>query len=313
MYVYAGASATATQLTPFAAPPQITNPAGTGAQAAAVSQTTASASGSGVQSALSQVITSVPGALQSLSLGAAAFPNPVSWLNSMLTSPVGLAVNSFGNPAGEFATFLSGFTFVSCAITPMMATLYPLALPATAATAAAADASSVAAVPEGGVGATLAESYGAGGVSAGLGEATAVGKLSVPPAWGAAAPEIRLASAATALPDGVLNAVPAAEAARPGSFFGGIPPVGSLVNAPRGEQGRIRSGAKQKVISTMPGEAEADKHLAGRPAQPQRTLSPVVSSLTQEERDELEKLRKGVAEVAMECDAAARLLKEAML
>ena len=54
MYGYAGASAAATTLTPFNPPPPTTNPAGTGTQAAAVTQAAASPAGA-VQNVLSQV------------------------------------------------------------------------------------------------------------------------------------------------------------------------------------------------------------------------------------------------------------------
>jgi PPE-SVP subfamily C-terminal region len=60
-----------------------------------------------------------------------------------------------------------------------------------------------------------------------------VGGLSVPQAWGTAAPEIRLA--ALGLPMAGLDAMPAAEAAGPGGSLGGMPaigPIGSFVNAP---------------------------------------------------------------------------------
>src|SRR6202451_1223940 len=64
MYGYAGASAAATTVTPFNPPPPTTNPAGTGTQAAAVTQAAASPAGA-VQNVLSQV----PAALQSLGSG----------------------------------------------------------------------------------------------------------------------------------------------------------------------------------------------------------------------------------------------------
>jgi PPE-repeat protein len=62
MHGYAGASSAATTLTPFSAPTQNTNPAGTGTQAAAVTS-----AGTGTQSALSQLLAQVPSTLQSLS------------------------------------------------------------------------------------------------------------------------------------------------------------------------------------------------------------------------------------------------------
>src|SRR4029077_17657487 len=65
MYAYAGASATASQLTPFSEPPQTTNNSGPGTQAAAVSQSS-TLSGSNTAAQLSHVVNSTPSALQSL-------------------------------------------------------------------------------------------------------------------------------------------------------------------------------------------------------------------------------------------------------
>ena len=89
--------------------------------------------------------------------------------------------------------------------------------------------------------------------------------------------------------------------------------MGSLVNAPRGEQTRARSGAGQKVVPTGPGESGTDERTPVLPVAPQRTRKHVASALSERERDELDKLRKEIAEVATERDAAARLIKEAML
>ena len=151
------------------------------------------------------------------------------------------------------------------------------------------------------------------GVSANLGESATVGKLSVPQAW-ADSPAIRLAGSASPLSTAALGGVPQAQAAAPGGFFGGIPPVGSLVNAPRGEQTRARTGAGQKVVPTgAPGESGTDERTPVMPVAPQRTRKHVASALSERERDELDKLRKEIAEVATERDAAARLIKEAML
>ena len=64
MYVYAGLSASATALTPFASPNQNTDPGGTPSQAAAVSQASGSAAGN-VQSTVSGVSQAVSGATTS--------------------------------------------------------------------------------------------------------------------------------------------------------------------------------------------------------------------------------------------------------
>jgi PPE-repeat protein len=310
MYGYAGASAAATRLTPFAAPQQTTNQGGTANQATAVAQAAASPAGT-TQSALSQAaqISQVPSALQSLASGGGS-ANPITWLENILESPTGVAINNFGTAMGNDLTFVSGFFFVSCAITPLFSSLYPLALPPTNAAAAAPAAVASAAVPEGGVD-SLAGAGGGASVSAGLGEADTVGGLSVPQTW--ASREIRLAASASPLSAADTEGLPQSGAAEPGGFFGGIPPVGSLVNAPRGEQTRARSGSGQKVIPTMPGGTGAQENGAAMPAQPQRTRQHVASALSEHEREELAKLRKEIAEAATERDAAARLIKEAML
>jgi len=72
MYSYAGQSASATQVTPFATPAATTNPGGTATQAAAVSQATATSAASSSQSILQQLTSSMPSSLQSLASPAAS-------------------------------------------------------------------------------------------------------------------------------------------------------------------------------------------------------------------------------------------------
>nr|WP_232078178.1 PPE family protein [Mycobacterium paraseoulense] len=311
MYGYAGASAAATRLTPFAAPPQTTNQSGTTMQAAAVNQAAQSAAGPSTQSALN----TVPNMLQNISAGSIVSPSNLDphlgSLFSPSSGPTGL--NEFTQNIGNWALVVSGPLFTASGITPLLGGLYGLALPTSA--AAAGDVSPL----DGGLG-TLVNSPASGslgnaGVSASLGESAAVGKLSVPQTW-AESPAIRLAGSASPLTTAGLGGVPHAETAAPGGFFGGIPPVGSLVNAPRGEQTRARPGAGQKVVPTGPGESGADVRTPVAPVPPQQAQRPrkhVASALSEREREELEKLRKEIAEVATERDAAARLIKEAML
>src|ERR1700733_6853771 len=81
MYGYAGASAAATTVTPFNPPPPTTNPAGTGTQAAAVTQAAATPAGA-AQNMLSQV----PNTLQSL--GSGGIPNALTAaIMSVLNTP----------------------------------------------------------------------------------------------------------------------------------------------------------------------------------------------------------------------------------
>ena len=71
MYSYAGQSASAAQVTPFATPAATTNPGGTATQAAAVSQATGTSAASSSQSILQQLTSSMPSSLQSLASPAA--------------------------------------------------------------------------------------------------------------------------------------------------------------------------------------------------------------------------------------------------
>jgi PPE-repeat protein len=307
MYGYAGASATATRLTAFNAAPQTTNPSGTQMQAASVNQAAASSAGPSAQSALSNV----PNALQSLSTGSIATPSDLDpGLGSLLDAPSGgpTGLNLFTQNVGNWALVISGPLFTASGITPLMGSLYTLALPATAA-AAASDVTPA----DAGLG-NLVDSHGAGAspMSASLGKSATVGELSVPQSWGNS-PAVRLASSAAPLPSAGLGGVPPAGIASPGGFFGGIPPIGSLVNAPRGEQPRVGAGSDKKVIPAMPGEAGAAAPTGSQPVRPQPARRHVASALSEAERDELEKLRKDIADVATERDAAARLIKEAML
>jgi PPE-repeat protein len=311
MYGYAGSSAAATTLTPFSAPTQNTNPAGTGTQAAAVTQASAAATGT-AQSTLSQVVSTVPSTLQSLASGGAS-QGLLNILNNPLVTEFETLSTLFGSYTGAYGTLAftgSGTEFV---LGPMIITTIGKGL-ASAAPASAASAAS--AVPEGGLG-TLVGSYGSGagsaglggaGVSAGLGRAALVGGLSVPQSWGTASPAIRLV--ATALPITGLDGLPGAGAAGPGGSFGG--PVASVVNAPRNGAAGPRSESRLKVIPQMGAAPGVHQGTPERGMKPNGHASDALGALSERERYELDELRKQITELAMERDAAARLIKEAI-
>jgi PPE-repeat protein len=153
-------------------------------------------------------------------------------------------------------------------------------------------------------------SVGGADVSAGLGRAASVGGLSVPQAWGSAAPEIRLT--ATGLPMAGLDALPQAEAGGPGGWFGSMPPIGSVVNAPRIGEVSSNPRFRQKVIPQI---ATGGSLLASppvSPTKPTRRDTNASGELSERERYELNELRQEMAELAMERDAVARLIKEAI-
>jgi PPE-repeat protein len=207
MYGYAGSSATATQLTPFTEPPQTTNPVGVGGQAAAVAQASGTAVGTHAQT-LPQLVSAMPQLLQSLATPAAAAdpPSPLSILSS-LTGPFSpLSASGFGLSGYLFSTEPEGLAGVGSSVADL--------------------SQKVSRLPSaGGVG-LLGGGLGSGtrvvgstaGVSAGVGHAGLVGRLSVPQGWASAAPAIK--PVAIVLPETSLGAVPAAVAGdNQGSLF----------------------------------------------------------------------------------------------
>jgi PPE-repeat protein len=312
MYGYAGASAAATRLTSFSTPPPTTNQSGT-TQDTAVNNA-ANAAGSSAQS-------TVPNLLQGLSSGSptsAAASNPIiDYLNG--PNPILNVLNS-----GPFQTFhtLSGATIgyqllsegLNFDASGAMLTLAPPVAvgwnPLISALSAPASAASDVSGAGLGAGSTLVGSSGSG-PSAALGDAASVGKLSVPQSWNTS-PAIRLA--ATALPAAGLDGVPQAG---PGGFYGGMPmgPVASVVNAPRGDQGRLRAGGRNKVIAAIPGDSGMDDDPAARWVKPSASADGSTDGGAASERDELNQLRKAIADVTRQRDVlkrtASSLIKEA--
>lgn len=192
MYAYAGSSSTATQLTPFNEPPQTTNSA---------------SAGSDVATQLSQLITSVPTALQNLSTTLAAAPTTgsTSWLQGLALPQIasvsvptwlsgdlanwntmmGVFTGPFSFqgwtsiPGGPFLSFGQVYAYgqngqgLQSFFTPAPAIKGALAPIAEAIT------------PH------LTGAAGASGASGSMGRAALVGSLSVPQGWTTAAPEIR--------------------------------------------------------------------------------------------------------------------------
>ena len=299
MYGYAGASAAATTLTPFSTPAQNTSPAGVGAQSVGAAVSSA-------RSTVSQTMSAVPNALGSLAAASSPF-DPVTWLLDLLNSPLGTALNTFSaavsmpvNTIGNSGSFLAvdAIYFVAPLISAAFPGLAPVA-PVAGAVPAGLAASDVS---------TLAGSVGGADVSAGLGRAASVGELTVPQAWGSAAPEIQLA--ARGLPMAGVGALAPAEAVAPAGWFGGMPPIGSVVNAPRTGEAPSRARGRHKVIPEIATGGSLLPSPSDSPAKPTRRDSD--GELGERERAELNELRQEMADLAMERDAVARLIKEAI-
>ena len=212
MYGYAGASAVATQLTPFSEPPETTNPTGTANQLAASAQATGNSASSNIAQQVSQLLSTMPQALQSMAsnpVGTAAATTSGSFLDnwnlifSTLTGPT-TPLGWSTIPGGYWLAFgqlyswimngmaaqayLAGPKAITGALLPL-APLAPTAFPA----------------------ASLS--------SASLGNAATVGKLSVPPSWTVSAPATRLVSMASTLP-ATVEAAPLAAVAGQDAMFG---------------------------------------------------------------------------------------------
>jgi PPE-repeat protein len=332
MYGYAGVSAAASTLTPFTAPPQTTNPAGLGAQASAVGQAVGTTAAANSPTALSQLISTVPTVLEGLASGTSSAP--LTWLQSLdsLFTTLGPNVGTSLSALSGGLNNASGILFIlSQAPWQIRAALGGPVLQA-------AQESTLAG--RYGSGASGSAGLGRTGVLASLGRAASINALSVPQTWAGAAPAI--SRAAAALSELTLAGLPEAEIDGLGSGYGGVLP-GSLMAAAAGGGGAAAGG----WAATRGGGAAQRSGRAAQPGGgtrtpgPPRTVIPQVAraaglheithgqatwpdhrpqggegSLSESVRDEINDLRKQVAELAMERDvlmrAAALWAKEAM-
>jgi PPE-repeat protein len=239
MYGYAGSSAAASTLTPFAEPPVTTTATGAAAQAGAVAQ----AAGTGTQTTVSQLVTAVPAALQALAAPATSTSTSTSsGLESGLMNVLNFLTGN-GSGTGLSAVFnelfgstglglnnnlwntifSSGFYMPGNWLGTMtdLVGLQSLSGAGEAANAAGNAAGDAAAAADGlggalaGPAAGVGELGGVGGaVSAALGRGTPLGALAVPPSWNAVAP---VTSPLGSLLGGVpISAPPAVAAGMPG-------------------------------------------------------------------------------------------------
>lgn len=254
MYQYAGSSASAAKVTPFAAPPQTANPAAPAIQGAAVTQAAATAAGSaqqtladmlnGIQTQLAGLAS--PGNMALLGLNPTSESltgivfNPNSVLGSALT---GIGGNSTINPAWFITAFrnfagpaynIEGLPYFSTGMANTLLSLSKGLAPAASSAAAGA------AHGLGGLGGLLG---GGGHVAASLGQAASVGKLSVPPAIASLGPAV---SHAAPIPINTVSAAPEAS----GNLLGGMPLGGFGANA--AAAGGQKYGFRPTVMARPP-------------------------------------------------------------
>jgi PPE-repeat protein len=214
MYGYAGSSAAAATVTPFGSPPETTNAAAAASQAGTVAQATGTSSSAGVQSTLSQVVSTLPNTLQGMAspLSSAGGVNPfapgsntattgIAGLLNLLSGESGSAVGGELNSTG-WNGLLSGNWFnpasISPAVTSAFADIGFLAVAGqgfganpglfTGAVTPAAMSGAGLAHAGSAIGSLGSSSLGGSAVSAGMGRATLVGAMSVPHSWAAATP-----------------------------------------------------------------------------------------------------------------------------
>ncbi len=259
MYGYAGQSASAAKVTPFAAPAASTTPSGTAAQTAAVGQATATSAATNSQTILQQLLALLPSNIQSLFTPAgfqSALGSPSSIESSLYgflfgSSVLPTSLQAFVNAYSPYAGFLyntEGLPYFSVGMgnfgVQMAKTLGLLggAPAAAAAPAATGGLGGLGGMLGGGAGGAAAVPS---GVAANLGGAGAVGKLAVPPSWIGGAP---LAAPHAPLP---ISSVSAAPESGSGNLLGGMPLAGAGAGHMGGGAGP-RYGFKPTVMARPP-------------------------------------------------------------
>ena len=230
MYGYAGSSASAGKLVPLSDPASTTNPGGLGGQAAAVAQA------AGTSAGLPGLVSALPAATQSLSAPLSGAATPAQALsdffsNSLVQSiPNGIidmaAWNAFnGITTGVLYAHTADAGLLSHGYVPAFGGLGIAGWPANSSVSAA--------------------SVGGAPVLAGMGEASSVGKLSVPAGWSAATPVEPAAAAPLA---GSRWTAPAEEGGGMSTVAAGMP---AYASAGRGGYGMgPRYGVKPTVMPT---------------------------------------------------------------
>jgi PPE-repeat protein len=270
MYGYAGSSASATALTPFAPPQQSTDPTASANQAAAVGEATGTSAGNvrSTVSSVQQAFSAVPNALQSLATAAPAAAAPAQVTDPLST--LSNLISVFFDLPADLATFFVDIPFGAIGVSAL-----PLDIIG-AGTGLHTDGivsgwAGVEAWP--GTGAApptefkgiitgpIAPAATVPSLSAGLGQANTVGALSVPPTWTIATPAVRaVAVTLPALPETGIGAIPVVAAADTAEAS----TLGDMALA--GMAGRAIAGAVGTGGGKDGGKAPAGKRVTTRPA-----------------------------------------------
>ncbi len=220
MYNYSAAAAAATRLTALTSPEQVTHPDGAGDQAVAAGRAAADAAGTTTQHTLS----GIPETLHQLALPLQALPAQVvddpglgaATATGVSGLSMGSAYHAAIGSANFFQRLASQFGFNQPETSGIKDTVDKIAL-ATGAVESEEELQQPGGSPVKGFGSWqnwlnwlkgLGSHIFKSSATAGIGQATTVGSLSVPQNWAAAAPEVHLAVAES--PDVSVDAAPAA-------------------------------------------------------------------------------------------------------
>ncbi|WP_204803099.1 PPE family protein [Mycobacterium riyadhense] len=328
MYGYASGSAAASMLTPFTSPPPDANPAGVGAQTAAVAQAASTSAAAVSPTALLQLVSTVPTVLQELASGAFG---PIAGLANLPIGSLGTLFDDIAN----FADAASGVMFIASGSLYLVNSSLkaPITLAMSDVSAAAAGLGGGALATPGLGSAGTSASLGGTTVLAGLGRAASIGGMSVPQTWAATAPAFP--RVATALREPTLVGLPQPEVDGLGSGYGAML-LGSLMAAAAGGGGaaggswagtraggaaqrgtgvaqpgdgtRLRYGAPPTVIPQVAREASQHDGPHGHATRPDQSAQGGDAWLSENIRDEINELRKQIGELAMERDVLMRAL-----
>lgn len=241
MYGYAGSSAAASQLTPFSQPVETTNATGLAGQAAAVAQATGTSAGTASTSTSSSTSTWLSSLLGGITTpGSDTSTTGLAGLLNDLDGSNGSLLGSFlnNNSVSNFSNALTTSGLLNPTQFLDAVTCFSYMFPNMAGGGLSANVSGLAAGLGSGMG-RLGSSLGSASlpglgaaVSAGVGQASPLGVLSVPQGWAAAAPAlskvaVQLPGASALSPAlGATPLVPPSAPVVPGMPLGGLAGLG---------------------------------------------------------------------------------------
>lgn len=277
MQSYASESASVTALTPFESPSPSTSTDGSATQAEAVAQATGVSAGN-AQRTVQQAFSAVPNALTNLaSPFAAADPlTPLQTLD-LLADLSGIFVDPEIGAAGLAADTSLGVTALPYDVGGFYTGIHTDDI--------VSGWAGVQAWP--GLGVAPPTSFpvitnpGPGLASAELGQAGTIGRLSVPPGWVAAAPELR--ALATALPAATVGAAAQATGSSAGSLFSQMALASMAGRAMAGTGGGALAGRQERI--GLPGRKPKEAAPAEAADVPQTPAGGPITSIAAELRE----------------------------